>query len=101
MLIDARNISSRMKTDNLKYKEQINEMKKFIHFPVGDRYLKNAFETLERERLEIRTLSASDTRLGNTLTSSLQDLENYLYISLLIGSSTHLLLARKSSLKFY
>ncbi|EGO6578287.1 hypothetical protein GZ782_002766, partial [Enterococcus faecalis] len=95
MLIDARNISSRMKTDNLKYKEQINEMKKFIHFPVGDRYLKNAFETLERERLEIRTLSASDTRLGNTLTSSLQDLENYLYISLLIGSSTHLLLARK------
>lgn len=95
ILIDCRNIYSKHNLINNKYQQKIRELDSFIYFPVGDRFLKRAFETLEKERLTIRTLSPTATRFGNTLLGSLQDIENYLYTSFMIGSSTHLLLARK------
>lgn len=95
ILIDSRNISGRMDRTDLKYQSLINERDKFIYFPIGDRYLKNAFEKLEKERLTLRTLSPSTVRFGNTLLGSLQDMENYVYVSFMMGSSTHLLLGRK------
>jgi len=99
ILIDSRNIYSRKELIENKYQERIEELNNFIYFPVGDRFLKEAFETLEKERLAIRTLSATTTRFGNTLLKSLQGIENYLYTSFMIGSSTHLLLARKKMIE--
>lgn len=99
ILIDSRNIYSKLKLFENKYQKRINELNNFIYFPVGDRFLKEAFETLEKERLTIRTLSPTTTRFGNTLLNSLQNIENYLYTSFMIGSSTHLLLARKKMIE--
>ncbi|WP_195967725.1 hypothetical protein, partial [Enterococcus avium] len=100
ILIDCRNIQSKLEPRNSNYQDKIIEMDNFIHYPVGDRFLKQAFEILEKERFEIRTLPVSTVRFGNTLVESLQCVENYLYISFVIGSSTHLLLARKKMIEF-
>lgn len=99
ILIDSRNIYSKLNLIENDYQKRINELSNFIYFPIGDRFLKEAFETLEKERITLRTLSPTTTRFGNTLLNSLQSVENYLYTSFMIGSSTHLLLARKKMIE--
>lgn len=99
ILIDSRNIYSKLNLFENNYQKKINELSNFIYFPIGDRFLKEAFETLEKERITLRTLSPTTTRFGNTLLNSLQSVENYLYTSFMIGSSTHLLLARKKMIE--
>lgn len=95
ILIDSRNIQSKLNPRDSKYQDKIIDLDDFVYYPVGDRFLKEAFETLEKERFTIRTLSAETVRFGNTLIESLQCVENYLYTSFIIGSSTHLLIARR------
>lgn len=101
ILIDCRNIQGKARVFDQKYQDEINSLSTFIYFPVGDRFVKEAFEILDKERLEIRTLSASTTRYGNTLLNSLEHMENYLYVSFFIGSSTHLLVARKRTIELF
>ncbi|TWW13748.1 hypothetical protein LABALGNA3A7_06710 [Dellaglioa algida] len=95
MLIDSRNIKGNNRSFYEKDQDKIKTMNTYIHFPVGDRFVKEAFEILEKERVEIRTLSVSTIRFGNTLLNSLKCIENYLYVSFLVGSATHLVVARK------
>ena len=96
ILIDSRNIHGQLDFFEKKYQKKINELDSFIHFPIGDRFLKIAFETLEKERMKIRNSKNSSANLGNTLMSSLGDIEKYLYTGFVVGSSTHLLIARKN-----
>lgn len=95
ILIDSRNINSKLNMFNNKYQNKIKNFNYQIHFPVGDRLIKEAYEILEKERITISTLPASSVRFGNTLIESLEKVEHYLYASAIVSSSTHLLLARK------
>ncbi|USJ19909.1 hypothetical protein [Lactococcus formosensis] len=95
ILIDNRNIHGQMRYYETEYQQKLNESESFVHFPIADRFVKTAFEKLEQERFRIRNASAHTVHHGNTLLYSLQYIEKYLYISLVMGSSTHLLQARK------
>lgn len=95
ILIDNRNIQGQMRYYETEYQQKLNELDSFVHFPIADRFVKTAFEKLEQERFRIRNASAHTVHHGNTLLYSLQYIEKYLYISLVMGSSTHLLQARK------
>lgn len=99
ILIDCRNIQATVSPFDNKYVKKIESLKDFVNFPIGDRFVKMAFEILEKERVDFRTLSPSTIRIGNTLFGSLQNIEEYLYASFIIGSSTHLLLARKKMIE--
>lgn len=99
ILIDSRNINSNLEIFEQTYQEKISDLDYFIHFPVGDRVLKQAFEVMEKERLTISTQSVDTIRYGNTLLESMHYIKDYLYISFITGSSTHLLLARKKMIE--
>lgn len=95
ILIDSRNIHGRMGYYETEYQQKLNKLDSIVHFPIADRFSKQAYEKIERERFRIRNASAHTVHHGNTLLYSLQYIEKYLYISLVMGSSTHLLQARK------
>lgn len=94
ILIDSRNIKSKMGYYQTEYQKKLDSSENFVHFPIADRFLKIAFETLEKERFRERNASPSTVHFGNTLLYSLQYAEKYLYISFVMGSFTHLLQAR-------
>lgn len=99
ILIDCRNIHNKLNVIESKYQNMIGELNGLVIFPVGDRFVKEAFEILEQERITINTLSPSTVRFGNTLLDSLQKIENYLYAGYVLGSSTHLLVAREKTVQ--
>lgn len=95
ILLDSRNIQFQLDMKNKKFQNDIKESDSFAYFPLGDKFLKESYELLERDRFIMRTLSRGETRLDNEFKSALQSLENYLYSSYLIGSSTRTLMARR------
>ncbi|MCW2281225.1 hypothetical protein QUD55_02580 [Lactococcus lactis] len=95
ILIDSRNIKNQLGYYQTEYQQKLDTLESIVHFPIADRFLKMAYENLEKERFRERNASANTMHFGNTLLDSLQYAEKYLYISFVMGSSTHLLVARK------
>lgn len=101
ILIDCRNIQNKIDPLNNKFQEQINNLDNLLYFPLGDRLIGNAFEVLEKDKQKRKSASPSTIFFGNSLIESLQCMENYIYTSFMIGSITHLSLAKEKTVDLF
>lgn len=99
ILIDCRNISSRIQPYNPQYQEQLSSSKEFLFFPGLDRCYSNLFNDAIDDYQKELTLSRYESRFGSNLKAIVNNFENSLFISMLYGSYTHIVLAREALAK--
>lgn len=100
ILIDLRNLQflcseDEAKSEDEEYQNRLDSLESIVNVPVLDRYLEETYESLINEEIKRNTASVGTTFLGNGLDNIISGIENYLFVSLLYGSYTHLLISRK------
>lgn len=101
ILIDCRNMEEQL--SNIKNKvfvesraqEEINQLDTIIYLPICDRYLKNAYDSVNNEEFKRKFASRNTTFIGSNIKYSINCIENYFFSAVIYGSYTHMSLARK------
>lgn len=100
ILIDCRNISnSNSPFSGQKYQNKFSATKELIYFPGLDRFCSNLFNDVIDEHQKELIKSFEEMTFGNNLSKIVTEFENCLFISMLYGSYTHIILAREALAK--
>lgn len=98
ILIDCRNfkneLNSKYHTYDNQYQEEIQHCKEIIHLPVADRFMENAYSLLLKEEQKYRYKSDKSTLFSNDIYRIFDNIENSVFVAILYGSSTPLILSR-------
>lgn len=96
ILIDCRNLESETKLFNLsgKYQKELNDRNEIIYVPISDRSVSETYAKLLDEEIKLSTSLPGTKHFGGNIIYVLKDIENYVFISLIYGSYTHLYKAR-------
>lgn len=100
ILIDCRNIANTVcPFSGEEYQNKLSETNELVYFPGLDRFCSNLFnETIDEYQREFLK-SKYETRLGSNLDYIITEFENCLFISMLYGSYTHIVLSREALAK--
>lgn len=101
ILIDCRNFTDKKELNDHGFHTLISKKSDIIHLPVGDRFVSEAFEELVKEQIIRVTDSRTTLRFGNKLATSIHLIEKYIFVGLLTGSATHLLVGRKKMAQLF
>jgi hypothetical protein len=105
ILIDCRNLESESSIGIIshgRYQQELNGRDDLIYVPISDRYVRNSYDKLLEEDIKLGTAMPGTYHFGGNITETLGNIENYIFMSLLYGSFTHLFAARsKLSIIFY
>ena len=94
ILIDCRNLEVELGNFKNKYQDELANQDTFVQFPIIDRMKADIYNNIAKERFDVLTSSIHTIRLGSNISSIMENVENYIFISALYGSLTHLDLAR-------
>ena len=99
ILIDCRNLEFELRTIvgeyTGTYQEELSKQDTFVQFPILDRMKANVSDNIEKERFKISTSNIYTTHWGSSIGRTMENIENYIFISSLYGSQTHLYMSRE------
>lgn len=100
ILIDCRNMTNMSKQfSETEFQDRLLKLEELIYFPGLDRFCSNLFnDVIDEEQYEI-VKAVGEYRFGNSFNSIIKEYENCLFISMLYGSYTHIVLAREALAK--
>ncbi len=99
ILIDCRNLDSESKDGfhfSEKYQHELDNRDELIYIPILDRYTSESFAELLDEDIKLGTSLPGTQHFGGNITNALEKAENYIFMSLIYGSFTHLYFARSN-----
>ncbi len=100
ILIDCRNIANRAcPFSGQEYQNRLSKTNELVYFPGLDRFCSNLFNDAIDEYQRESFKSRGEIRFGNNLNDIITEFENCLFISMLYGSYTHIVLAREALTK--
>lgn len=100
ILIDCRNIANIARPfSGQEYQNKLSETNELVYFPGLDRFCSNLFNNTIEEYQREFFKSRGEVRYGNNLNDIITEFENCLFISMLYGSYTHIVLAREALTK--
>jgi hypothetical protein len=99
ILIDCRNLELKLRISSGEYigiyQNELSKQDTFVQFPILDRMKANVYDNIEKERFNRLTSSIYTMHLGSSISIAIENIENYIFISALYGSKTHLYIARE------
>ena len=99
ILIDCRNLEFELRLSSGVYEgiyqKELSKQDTFVQFPILDRMKANVYDNIEKERFNRLTSSIYTTYLGSSISIAIENIENYIFISALYGSKTHLYMSRE------
>lgn len=100
ILIDCRNMANMSKPfSEPEFQDKLLKLEELVYFPGLDRFCSNLFnDVIDEQQYEI-VKSVGEYRFGNSFNSIIKEYENCLFISMLYGSYTHIVLAREALAK--
>lgn len=97
ILIDCRNLEAKSKDGfNFpeKYQQELDKRDELIYIPISDRYVSELYSELLDEDIKLEISLPGTQHFGGNIYYVLEKIENYIFISLINGSVTHIFIAR-------